>query len=328
MILVLLLVAVDAFQIHPSPTNHRNLRTIDQFLDIDGRQILYKGLFSSFDENFELETMHHTHNHAHEHIAAGTNDVDTNMLDSIREQQFQDFQGLLHHVMMTEKPEHIPSLLGNNIQIIMSIQRDQIERILLDAIETGGIEFQEQVSDSLELILGFAEEFVNEMKTMNDEYKQLLGRILHAAKVDEDTLDELLEHEINNLSPGFVRHLEGECHRIANAPTATAESRQLLQVLQTIRLRVIEELGKSLGDEAMILGQLLGYDDPNERMAVLQAGLGVRGLHFAKNLWACTEQVVADLDRLGTRNSDPELVRRVQEIYDTVGDYVQQQQRP
>jgi hypothetical protein len=326
---IFFVVVGSAFRQHAISSNIRHYWNTHPFVDlhVHVQQVKYNGIFSRFGDDVEAEDIHFTHSHDHEHIMKISREISTDALPSNREQQFQEFQSLLHQVMMTEKPEHLPGLLGRNIQTIMSIQRDQIECIVSDALQTGGIAFQEQVTDALEIILGFAETFVDEMKSMNDEHKELLGRILHAAKVDEDTLDELLEQEIDNLTPGFIRHLEGECQRIANAAMVTAESTQLLQVLQTIRLRVIEELGKTLGDEAIILGQLLGYDDPNERMAVLQAGLNVRGINFAKNLWACTEQVVSDFDRIGIQNTDPELVGRVQEIYKTVGDHIKQQQQ-
>ena len=92
----------------------------------------------------------------------------------------------------------------------------------------------------------------------------------------EDEFDDLMEQCQGQFTPGFLRHLEGECERIANAPQTSPESLRLLQFLRTLQVRVVEELGRTfLGQEAIALGQLLGYDDPQERMAVLQTGLSL-----------------------------------------------------
>ena len=52
-------------------------------------------------------------------------------------------------------------------------------------------------------------------------------------------------------------------------PQITPESSKLLQTLQVTHMRVIEEMGKDLGETALALNQLLGYDNDNERHAVL-----------------------------------------------------------
>ena len=241
---------------------------------------------------------------------------------------------------------------------------------------------QQQVMDCMEFMFEFAESFVEEMKTMDDANKQLLGKLLKAAttttttttaesavsltgsslddepKQDddntisppttllsrEDEFDDLMEQCKGQLTPGFLRHLEGECERIANAPQTSPESLRLLQFLRTLQLRVVEELGMTfLGQEAIVLGQLLGYDDPQERMAVLQTGLSLRGVEFAQTMAGLTEQALADMTRIanarGGENSldtdgmtdsttlDPELVERVSGIHDAIQKFLQQQQQ-
>ena len=252
--------------------------------------------------------------------------------------------------------DQIPSLLGQNIPILVSMmqQRHVMETMLNDALLSGGPAEEAKVADALEYMFEFAETFCDTLKALDDGNKQLLGRIIRSAqasssfttattatKTDHDdssssfappmssssslSLDELLESERDNLTPGFLRHVEGECERIANAPSTTPESLRLLQMLRTIQVRVVEELGKELGDEALVLGQLLGYDDPRERIAVLRTGMGVRGVEFSKQMGTLTEQALSDFQRLGVGVADPELVERVQGIHDAIQEFLELQ---
>ena len=82
-------------------------------------------------------------------------------------------------------------------------------------------------------------------------------------------MEELLSNESEAFTPGFLRHVEGECTRIASLPETTAESIQMLEILRVIQARILEELGKDIGEGAVVLGQLLGYENKAERLAVL-----------------------------------------------------------
>ena len=267
------------------------------------------------------------------------NDDEFDNFDRIAKQNEVAFRQLLQTVLETTSEDQIPSILGQQIPLLVSVmmqQRDVIESILSDSLQSGGPDEQERVADALEYMFGFAETFVEHLKALDDQNKQLLGKIIRSASAssslesyDENnilpSLDDLLESERNNLTPGFLRHLEGECERIANAPNTTPESLRLLQMLRTIQARVVEELGKELGDEAMVLGQLLGYDDPRERIAVLKAGMGVRGVEFSRTMEALTEKALADFQRLGPDAVDPELVERVKGIHDTIQEFLSSQ---
>ena len=92
---------------------------------------------------------------------------------------------------------------------------------------------------------------------MDDVYKQLLGKIFQSIAPNkseeslnlgvsslESDLDELLAREEESFTPGFLRHVEGECNRIAALPTLSPESSKMLQILRLIQTRILEELGK------------------------------------------------------------------------------------
>merc|ERR1711862_695778 len=109
--------------------------------------------------------------------------------------------------------------------------------------------------------------------------------------------------EKQNFTPGFMRHLERECIRIQGAKRITPEATKLLQTIQVIQIRIIEELGKDLGEVAIVLNQLLGYDNVNERYAVLEAGLMVRGIDFARELLKVTEDALDGFKEINTKSA-------------------------
>ena len=123
----------------------------------------------------------------------------------------------------------------------------------------------EEVSEVVNLILSFVETFVEETKSMDDVYKQLLGKIFQSiapstssledgasssssiekkASAMENQLDNLLNEEKEAFTPGFLRHVEGECERISGLKKLSPESARMLQILRLIQTRVLEELGK------------------------------------------------------------------------------------
>jgi len=95
----------------------------------------------------------------------------------------------------------------------------------------------------------------------------------------------------------------------------------MLEILHVIQTRILEELGKSIGEGAIVLGQLLGYDDKAERLAVLDAGLAVRGVEFARELKGLTNEALEGFEAVqqqqqdgGGGGVDPELVKSVEEM--------------
>jgi hypothetical protein len=230
-------------------------------------------------------------------------------------------------------PQHIPSLLTRNIDVLLLLMQEQDHSRLISTIideiriEQGN-DATEKMEDIIDLMLSFAEQFVNEAKQIEERNQQLLGRILVAMTGKtlysnnyngmkgydrEDSLDHLFAEERNNLTPGFVRHLAMECQRIASAPSFTPLSSRLLETLRVIQARVLEELGKELGQAAIVLNQLVAYDKLSECLAVLDAGLAVQGIRFAHELHDLTTEALEGFSRV-PGGADDELVDRITDI--------------
>jgi hypothetical protein len=174
------------------------------------------------------------------------------------------FSSLMYEVM-SAKEENIPSLLTTNIETIIQAmsERDLIEEILQDEASSSRSTYHlEEVSDAVNTIITFVESFVEQTSQMENVYKKLLGKIFKlitpaknnqmesetvpylTMELAQSELDKVLAEEKEAFTPGFLRHLEGECERIGSSKSVTPESMRLLQILRVIQTRVLEELGK------------------------------------------------------------------------------------
>lgn len=245
------------------------------------------------------------------------------------------FRQLLEKVMTAAKPEHIPSLLIKHTQVILNMKGEfavlTIQEILEEARQEGGEKEVERVSDAIEMILSFAENFVEETENMDKFNKQLLGKIIKTMTAKEggsdldreDKLDELLASERENFTQGFLRHLDGQCERIASSPKINSDTARLQEILMIIKSRIVEELGKDLGEAAVVLGQLVAYDDRLERLAVLDTGLTVRGLDFAFQLGDLTAEALQGFKNV-PGGADYTLVERVEEIDQRLRSFIEE----
>jgi hypothetical protein len=287
------------------------------------------------------------------------------------ENQQNKFRALIEEVMSISQPEHLPRLLANNMDLVMSLQGEEGTQVITTLLEEakehdemsgdneeddeeGGTMYL-QTLQSVDIILNFAEDFVQQALEMDDHNKKLLGKIIMAMRkpdgnnnnnnnnnsggddndnidgiVDvstpphisqEDVLDQLLEQEKDSFTPGFLRHIEGECERIQNAPKMSRESAKLLEILRIIQTRVLEEIGKEMGEATLVLGQLMGYDHDDEMLGVLDAGLTVRGRDFANEMSNLTHEALDGFQRV-PGGVDPDLIERVTLIDQRLKEYL------
>lgn len=238
----------------------------------------------------------------------------------------QDFRQLLQKVMAVQDPNHLPSVLTKHTDLILSLDGQEVATVVQSLIEEAQATNDEQLvsrlEDAVELTLSFAEDFVDSASSIDEKNKKLLGKILRAmsnkdvpARQREEELDTMFVRERPNFTAGFLRHLEGECNKIARSPVMNPNSARTLEMLRMIQTRVIMEVGEEMGEGALVLGQLIGYEDDAERIAVLEAGLAVRGLDFAMELKELTVEALDGFTRVPAASKvDPQLVRRVQAI--------------
>ena len=219
-----------------------------------------------------------------QHLPLSKNKIGINY---IQEEIKSEFTTLLHKVInatTTEgegEEEELPSLFTQNIEMILTVigtdglleeiinedvQKHQQQHNLDNNEEVEASDSSsrlDDISNAVNIILSFIETFVEQTKSMDDIYKQLLGKIFtsiapggendpnnnkssssSSLSMMENELDTLLSTESNAFTPGFLRHVEGECNRISSQRTISPESTRMLQILRLIQTRILEELGK------------------------------------------------------------------------------------
>ena len=255
-------------------------------------------------------------------------------------------------VLSVKDPQHIPSILTKNIELILLCMTTEDGALLVEAVIEDILMDQPDantattVLEAIDIIMSFGEEFVQHTSQIEKQNQLLLGKIIKTIASSsptsvndkellgvagttggpsrEEELDLLLENERPQFTPGFLRHIENECQRIAGAPSVTVESTRLLETLRIIQTRVLEEVcSQDLGEAAQVLGQIIGYDTKMERIAVLEAGLMVRGISFAEELSALTTEALIGFQNV-MNGADPDLVNRVQQIHDRLQAYIAQ----
>ena len=249
-----------------------------------------------------------------------------------------EFQRLLNDVMAAANPDHLPGIMTRNVDLLLSMRGYEGVALMREAMEealvSGDDDRSRQVEAAVDYILTFVEEFVGNARQIDENNKALLGKIVRAitngwdghgdrpGRTDEALLDDLMDKEKEKFTPGFLRYLEGECGRIASAPKMTPESGRLLQTMRILQTRVLEELGAEMGEGAQVLGQLLGYENRAERLAVLDAGLTVRGVEFAEELATLTAEALGDFPKV-PGGADLGLVRIVEEIDERIRKFIE-----
>ncbi len=279
---------------------------------------------------------------------------DQQSLDQLNQSSQQEYQvhlaafkELLNQVINVNQREHLPRICTQNIDLLVGMKGYETTAICNEVMEEARMSNNQELIDNTEAaiqyVVYFVETFVTEAKAIDDGNKAMLGEIIKCIlgreslteKIDvdqlppesqrEQNLNMFLAHNRDKFTPGFIRHLEGECNRIQSAPTNTQESMKLLEILRMIQIRVVEELGKELGEGAQVLGQLIGYQNREERLAVLEAGLAVRGVGFASELNALTLEALDGFNKVGSK-ADPGLVAIVEEINNYIQVYIARNQ--
>jgi hypothetical protein len=260
--------------------------------------------------------------------------------DSDEEQVKRDFQDLLERIVAAKDPSHLPSILSKNMDLILRVYGRPGGVLLVESAfqevqrrRHPGDEAAEQLLNQvLDLMLSSAESFVEEARELESQNKRLLGKIIRvladkslADRDREDALDALMAKEAEHFTPGFLRHVESECDRVAGAPRLSPESSRLLEILRLVQARAVEELGRDLGEAAQVLGQLAGYESASERLAILDAGVTVRGLEFAREMLSLSEEALEGFGRV-PGGADPDLVECVREIRDRLTSHIDRQE--
>ena len=174
------------------------------------------------------------------------------------QQQTDTLRELVKEIIEAKPPQSLPSIVTKYLNVLLAMKGEDGVKALKLIVQQASQ--PEEAEVACEYILNFMEAFVEEAKAMEETNKLLLGKIMRAISPSdtstiasssstsrsyrEEKLDTILQEEKDNFTPGFLRHVENECRRLANSSSITKDSTRLLETLQIIHLRILEELGK------------------------------------------------------------------------------------
>ena len=107
-------------------------------------------------------------------------------------------------------------------------------------------------------LLDFLEAIVKETAILQEKNQKALRVLLEAAKVSEQQVDLVIMDSKEQLTkPEFMLYLDAEIE--SHDPNSPFEN-----ILVTIKLRLLDEIGKGMGVDVMILPKLAAEENPSE----------------------------------------------------------------
>ena len=107
-------------------------------------------------------------------------------------------------------------------------------------------------------LLDFLEAVVKETNVLQETNQKALRMLLEAAKVSEQQVDLIIMDNKEQLTkPEFMLYLDAEIE--SQDPSSPLEN-----MLVTVKLRLLDEIGKGMGVDVMILPKLAAEENPSE----------------------------------------------------------------
>ncbi|GMH50587.1 hypothetical protein TrRE_jg11399 [Triparma retinervis] len=198
--------------------------------------------------------------------------------------------------------------------------------------EKGGEDERELNGMLISYVIDFLELFVSSAADRSDANKALMSELVKIVtgrvkgvegayvegdgKVTEEDVDKWMDENAKRFDGGFIRYLDSEVHRVTSSPNQSQPVIKTGSILKIVRVRVLEEVGKRMGEEIEVMNQVLGYDKDGIRERVVLAGLEARGRDMAERLKAVCEEVLEG--EVKGEEGEEEFRRRVGNVLETV----------
>eukprot|EP01039_Chlorochromonas_danica_P010005 gene10006-11065_t len=157
---------------------------------------------------------------------------------------------------MDSAPEQALSLLSKNLGWLFSHDVPKLTEMLLTEApelrqDSGMMRGYMFIMDFLELVSKRSQQLVS-------NNQKLMRSLLEATKISERHLDQFIADNVDQLtSSEFMVYLDSE---IENQPIHS----HLEHMLVTVKLRLLDEKGKTMGVDVMMLPKLAAEEDPAE----------------------------------------------------------------
>lgn len=154
------------------------------------------------------------------------------------------------------QPEVAITIASQRMGWLYSRNIPKLTQMLLQ--EFPGFRQDESMMRAYLFLLDFLEAVVKETNDLQETNQKALRILLEAAKTSEQQVDLVIMDSKEQLTkPEFMLYLDAEIE--SQDPNSPLEN-----MLVTIKLRLLDEIGKGMGVDVMILPKLAAEDDPTE----------------------------------------------------------------
>ena len=184
--------------------------------------------------------------------------VDNN--NKLREPTFEDMKTIA--VILSNITDHIDTQPGTAMKVVTENMGWLYSRNVPKLTQMLLTDYPELREDTIMMrsymfLMDFLEAVTKETQSLLKRNHGLLKMILEASKESESKLDQVISRNSSTLiSPEFMLYLDTE---IENQEVNS----QLQSLLVTIKLRIMDEWGKTKGIDVMLLPKIAAEDDPN-----------------------------------------------------------------
>jgi hypothetical protein len=207
--------------------------------------------------------------------------------------------------MITENPEAAVNVISANLGFLFSRNIPKLTQMLLS--DQPSFREDQGLMKAYMFTLDFLEAVSKETQAVLKRNQNLLRILLEATKVSEAKVEEIIaENREQMIGQEFMMYLDSEIESQSNnSPTEN--------LLVTVKLRLMDEMGKNLGIDVMILPKLASETHPGELQRKTIEFLDAYTLP-AKELFVQTLQIMRKEMQKRYDGVDPMLVKNLDRI--------------
>jgi hypothetical protein len=209
------------------------------------------------------------------------------------------------NAMIQTKPESAINVISTNLGFLLSRKVPTLTQMLL--ADQPAYRQDQGMMKAYMLILDFLEALGKETQEVLKRNQNSLRILLEATKISEAKIDEVIAENREQLtSQEFMMYLDSEIeNQSGNNPTEN--------LLVTVKLRLMDEMGRNMGMDVMMLPKLAAENEPEELQRKTIEFLDTYTLP-AKELFVQTLQIMRKEMQKRYEGVDPMLITNLDRI--------------
>lgn len=257
-------------------------------------------------------------------LALSTNSInDDSTRPTLQPPTFEDMKTMA--VILSNITDYIDTQPGNAMKVVTDNMGWLYSRNVPKLTQMLLTDYPELREDTIMMrsymfLIDFLEAVTKETSNLLKRNQNLLKSVLEAAKVSESKLNEVISKDSTNyISPEFMLYLDTE---IENQEVNS----QFQSLLVTIKLRLLDEWGKTKGVDVMMLPKIASEEDPNiMRQKTIQIISDYN--NEGRELFLTALQILRKEMIKRYQNVDPILIANLEEIEKITKSFIKESQR-